>query len=246
MTDLSNIRRQNLSDLVNKHGLSEVARRVNKPASQISDMLSGRKSFGEKVARAIEQAWGGQLPPMWLDQQDGGQPISEMRKVELPAEKGNVLVWENPEDLPEDTGRVWIDRYDYRFSAGAGTIQWEVRQKRALPFDGSFFQKIGSRPQDCKLCIVRGDSMEPYLFNRDMMMVDSAKTNVRDGRIYAVLFEDEALVKQVFKQVGGGLVLHSYNSSKYPDKEVPADKLEYLRIAGEIVYRSGSGPAGGN
>lgn len=166
--------------------------------------------------------------------------------AKLPADKGNVLVWESESDLPDDPSRVWIDRYDYRFSAGDGTVQWEVREKRALPFDGGFFQKIGSRPQDCKLCIVRGDSMEPYLFNRDMMMVDSAKTSIRDGRVYAVIFEDEALVKQVFKQIGGSLVLHSYNSPKYPDKEIPADKLEYLKIAGEVIYRSGTGPAGGN
>lgn len=205
---------------------------------------------GAETALIIELARALQTTPEYLrgetnEEEFGGSETRSSNPL-LPPDKGNVLVWERREDLPDDPSRVWIDRYDYRFSAGDGTVQWEVREKRALPFDGGFFDKIGSRPKDCKLCVVRGDSMEPYLFNRDMMMVDSAKTNIRDGRVYAVIFEDESLVKQVFKQVGGSLVLHSYNSSKYPDKEIPADKLEYLKIAGEVIYRSGSGPAGGN
>jgi phage repressor protein C with HTH and peptisase S24 domain len=176
-------------------------------------------------------------------------PITEDRdaliKRLLPEGKGNVLVWENEADLPHDPERVWIDRFDYHFSAGSGVIQWEVREKKALPFDIGYFKALGSNPKDCRLLAVRGDSMEPYLFNRDMMMIDSTRTNVRDGRVYAVYFEDEPLVKQIFKQVGGGVVLHSYNP-KYPDKEVPAESMGLVKVVGEVIHRSGSGLAGGN
>lgn len=172
-------------------------------------------------------------------------PEAYLFKHSLPEDKGNVIVWERPEDLEPDENRVWIDRYDYHFSAGTGLIQWEIRQKKALPFDIGFFKALGSKPKDCKLLTVRGDSMEPFLFNRDMMMVDSARINVRDGQVYAIYFEDEPLVKQIFKQVGGGIVLHSYNS-KYPDREVPAGSMELVKIVGEVIYRSGSAMAGGN
>ncbi|TDV39555.1 peptidase S24-like protein [Paraburkholderia caballeronis] len=155
------------------------------------------------------------------------------------------MTWERAEDLEPDEDRVWIDRYDYHFSAGTGLIQWEVRQKKALPFDRGFFRALGSNPKDCKLLVVRGDSMEPFLFNRDMMMIDATRAHIRDGRIYAIYFEDEPLVKQVFKQVGGGIVLHSYNS-KFPDREVPAESMGLVKIVGEVIYRSGSGMAGGN
>lgn len=163
----------------------------------------------------------------------------------LPAGKGNVTTWESPEDLEPDEDRVWIDRYDYRFSAGTGVIQWEIRQKKALPFDIGFFKALGVRPQDCRLAQVHGRSMEPYLFHRDMMMICSAKSQVKDGLIYAVVFEDEPLVKQVFKEPEGALRLHSYNP-EFPDKIIAAGQLEGLQIAGEVIYRSGSGLAGGN
>lgn len=179
-------------------------------------------------------------PDTWIRSQS-----DDLIKRLLPTDKGNVVTWERPEDLEPDEDRVWIDRYDYHFSAGTGLIQWEVRQKKALPFDIGFFKALGSKPKDCKLLTVRGDSMEPFLFNRDMMMVDSARTHVRDGKVYAIYFEDEPLVKQVFKQVGGGIVLHSYNG-KYPDRTVPAESMELVKIVGEVIYRSGSAMAGGN
>ena len=44
---------------------------INKKPNQTSDLLSGKASFGEKVARSIEEYAG--LPINWLDQVDGEQ-----------------------------------------------------------------------------------------------------------------------------------------------------------------------------
>lgn len=151
-----------------------------------------------------------------------------------------ITIWEKKEDLSDDADRVWVDRWDYAFTAGTGMMQWEVRQKGALPFRASLFTAIGCKPETCKLVMARGDSMEPFLFDRDMVMIDSAKTSIRDGRIYAIHFEDEPLVKQIFKQAGGALTLHSFNP-RYPDRLVRPDDMQSLAVAGEVVYRSGSG-----
>lgn len=153
---------------------------------------------------------------------------------------GQVATWETPDDLPPSDDRVWVDRWDFAFSAGNGGIQWEVRQKDALPFNLGFFKTIGCSPKDCRLLLVKGDSMEPFVFDRDMIMIDVTKTEIRDGRIYAVHFEGEPLIKQVFKQAGGALTLHSYNRN-YPDRLIPLEDMKSLAIAGEVVYRSGSG-----
>ncbi|PRE20377.1 LexA family transcriptional repressor [Burkholderia multivorans] len=219
--------------------------------TQINHWLSGAKNMSTPTARALERAWG--LPEFWMDAEHTSHDIgasstgqeSSVIKQLLPKDKGNVAVWERPEDLDPDEDRVWIDRYDYRFSAGTGLIQWEIRQKKALPFDIGFFKALGIKPQDCKLAQVHGPSMEPYLFNRDLMMICTTRTHVRDGRVYAVYFEDEPLVKQIFKEPEGALRLHSYNPD-FPDRIIAADQLASLQIAGEVMYRSGSGPAGGN
>ncbi|TCK43451.1 peptidase S24-like protein [Paraburkholderia sp. BL8N3] len=157
----------------------------------------------------------------------------------IPSDQGNVLPWSSRDELPDDPERVWIDRYDYHFSAGDGLIQWEVREKNALPFNRAFFNAKGVKPENAKLLVSRGDSMEPYLFDKDMFMIDSSDQRVRDGEIYAIFYEDEPLVKQVFKLPGGGITLHSYNERKYRDREITADKMHYVKIVGRVVYRSG-------
>lgn len=170
-------------------------------------------------------------------------PVAHPKQTALQEETGQILVWETEDDLPEDDERVWVDRWDYFCSAGDGVIQWEIRQKAALPFTKAFFRAISSKPENCRLISVRGRSMEPYLFDRDMAMVDVSKTVIRDGGIYALMFEDESLVKQVFKEPGGALTLHSFNEREFRDKRVEPEMSDTVKVVGEIVYRSGAGLA---
>lgn len=50
-------RRERLKAYISQESISEaeVARRIGRSPSQVSDMLAGRKAFGEKIAREIER-----------------------------------------------------------------------------------------------------------------------------------------------------------------------------------------------
>lgn len=223
-------------------GLSqaELARQLGAGQSTIASIENGRN---QSSGRLVEIAQLLKVDPTWLA---SGQ---EPRRVASPPSPASldpdqqIVVWETLSDLPPDENRAWIDRYDLMCSAGTGLIQWEIRQKQALPFTLDFFKAIGSKPEHCRLASARGNSMEPFLFDRDMIMIDISKTAVRDGNIYAVRFEDETLVKQLFKQAGGALMLHSYNA-RYPDRIVPASDDTSFEVIGQVIYRSGSGLPG--
>lgn len=235
---------------------AETARRAGMSQPNLSELERGEypsSTFTPKLASIFG------VNALWLSDGTGPKnPTPEIRDGspsygardrnenpairDLDAATGQIIIWDTPEDLPPDETRVWVDRYDYVCSAGGGILQWDIRQKRALPFTAEFFKAIGSRPSSCRLVEARGDSMEPYLFNRDMMMMDLDKTSVRDGNIYAICFEGESLVKQLFKQSGGLLTLHSYNP-KYPDRLVQLTEETDFQVVGEIVYRSGAGQA---
>ncbi|MDR5800600.1 S24 family peptidase [Caballeronia sp. LZ001] len=225
-------------------GLSqtELAKRAGVSQSTVANIEGGRNQ-GSKHLIDIAEALNVRVE--WLNSGKGAKEpttphhISQHERYRIPEDKGNVSVWVSEEDL-EKEGRVWIDRFDYHFSAGDGLIQWEVREKKALPFNESFFKAIRTRPKDCKLVCVRGDSMEPFLFDHDVFMIDTTKTALRDGKIYAVYFEDEPLVKQIFKKPGGRIVLHSFNPA-YPDILVEPRDMGSIHIVGECVYRSGAG-----
>lgn len=57
MSTLTDNRLANLRMIVERDGLASAARRFEKPDRQLNDMLAGRKSFGEKVARAMEESY---------------------------------------------------------------------------------------------------------------------------------------------------------------------------------------------
>ncbi|WP_244127747.1 S24 family peptidase [Burkholderia gladioli] len=196
--------------------------------SLVNRYATGSKDIGKNGARKMESLFG--YPEFWMDT-DHEMP------GRLPSDQGNVETWDTRDDL-DGEDRVWINRYDYHFSAGTGLIQWEVREKHALPFNLAFFKAKGANPKDCKLLVVRGDSMEPWVDDKNVIMVDTSCTHVKDGERYAIYFNDEPLVKQIFKQADGSLVLHSYNPA-YPDKHVTKEMMQYVHIVGCVIYRSG-------
>ena len=53
--EIQNVRRANLQRLADASTIGEIARKTGRPISQICDVLSGRKAFGEKLARKLEK-----------------------------------------------------------------------------------------------------------------------------------------------------------------------------------------------
>lgn len=71
------IRISRLKELANLRQVdrpSDLGRLIGKQPNQVSDLLTGKASFGEKVARSIEEAAG--LPRGWLDHLDMEQNTS--------------------------------------------------------------------------------------------------------------------------------------------------------------------------
>lgn len=67
MNELADVRRANLKAIIERDGLASASRRFQKPDRQLNDMAAGRKSFGEKVARAMERNYDAARIPGWLD-----------------------------------------------------------------------------------------------------------------------------------------------------------------------------------
>ncbi|WP_404609752.1 XRE family transcriptional regulator [Caballeronia udeis] len=218
---------------------SALSRASGVPQPTINRILKGKTPTPDvETLRKLSEALS--VGFTWLS--DGTLPVTKLANSAqnplLSSGKTGVEVWETEADLKSDESRVWIDKFSYHFSAGAGVIQWEVQQKNALPINVTVFRNNDANPKDCRLLEARGDSMEPYLSDRDVFLIDTASINVVDGERYAVFFEGESLVKQIFKQVGGAVVLHSYNP-KYPDKTVPREMIELVQVVGRVIYRAG-------
>ncbi|WP_282092182.1 S24 family peptidase [Epibacterium ulvae] len=68
------------------------------------------------------------------------------------------------------------------------------------------------KPQNLAVITVKGDSMEPDLFDGDRIVIDRSQTRLDDGSIYAVHFSDGLFVKRIQRLPGDRVLLISSNS----------------------------------
>lgn len=143
-------------------------------------------------------------------------------------------------DLHNNEGRVWVDVVNIRFSCGTGeSIEFHFNEVlEQVSFDPRFFKRHHVKAENVVIVHATGDSMEPYIMAQDLFAIDKTDTTVKDGCIYAVYFEGEAMLKQIFKEEGGTLVLHSLNP-KYSDKRVTSTNGKNFKVIGRQFWRAG-------
>lgn len=138
------------------------------------------------------------------------------------------------------TGFIWIDVVEARFSCGMGEdieFHFDIVNGK-LPFPPSFFKQRNVHPDSMRIIFAKGDSMADVIKDGDYVGIDLSQTDVIDGEIYAVYFAGEGMIKQIFKEADGSLVLHSYNP-KYRDKIVSEENGHNFKVMGRQFWRAG-------
>ncbi len=129
-----------------------------------------------------------------------------------------------------------VPRYDAELAAGGGVDndhQDEVIE--TLAFRRDWLKRLGVSPANACLVKVRGDSMEPLLHDRDMVLIDRGRRAVRSGKIYALIEGGDARVKRLERPDDQTLVLRSDNPSHPLEFRRGAD-LEAISILGQVVW----------
>ena len=81
---------------------------------------------------------------------------------------------------------------------------------------------------------VRGDSMEPELYDQDLILLDRSQTHPRDGDMYVVRYSDELFVKRVQIIPHGQIALRSTNCF-YESIRIKPDESTDLSFIGKVV-----------
>lgn len=216
--NIQDVRRERLRQLIfEKYDtLSYLAHCAGKSSSQLSTVLNGARGFGEKLARSIEETLG--LPDGWLDQpsKESFNPPPEAIALGL-----------------EPVRRV-------RFKLNAGVLGWAVDQEgeeaEPLFFRGEWLKRRGFHAESLLALKVRGNSMEPTLYDGDTVVINRGDIIPMHGEVVAVNYEGECVIKRL-KRDAGEWWLASDNSDKrrYPDQR--AENVA-TTIIGRVVYRS--------
>lgn len=214
MKIMADVRRGKLQELVDESNLTAVANRLKKPIRQINDMLAGRKTFGDKVARQMEQE--GNLPPYYFD------GLTQPRQSE-PVLKG-------------DPNFVAIRRVDFKISAGISgyAVDYLNGDRAPIFFRKDWLEKKKLNPNKLYAIPVRGESMETSLFEGDLVVINGDETNPIDGEVYAVNYEGELVIKRMHREAGlWYLASDNTDKRRFPNKVCQ----ENCFIIGRIIYK---------
>lgn len=202
-------RRARLAELIATHYKSQAdfVAQSGQSQSEVSGMVGGTKSFGEKKARTIEVQCGLELG--WLDRQE------EHVQASFPGAMSVV-----PHDRESDIF-VQIPMVELRLSAGVTGFQTEPDRWEGgtLGMRRSWIERTGLHPQKLIALKVRGESMEPSLYENDIVVINTADTRPVDGAVFAVNYEGEAVIKRFSRDAGDWwLTSDSSDQRKYHRK----------------------------
>ena len=135
-------------------------------------------------------------------------------------------------------------RYDVKLAAGngKGTADWIVREKDDDPiyFRNGWFRARHLDADNLRGMYVRGNSMEPYLYDHDTVIIDVQDTDIADGEVYAIVFKNKFYVKEL-RQFEEGVRIISRNESYEPMEALSAEVKDErdFKVLGRVIWRGG-------
>lgn len=138
---------------------------------------------------------------------------------------------------PDDPEFVQIPMVKLRLSAGVTGFQTEPdrREGGTLGMRRSWVERSGLNPAKLIAIQVKGDSMEPSLYENDIVVINTADTRPVDGAVFAVNYEGEAVVKRFSRDAG-----EWWLTSDSPDQRKHHRKIcrgEACIIIGRVVRK---------
>lgn len=198
------VRIANLKALAEKRGVTgpvELGALIGRKPNQTHDLLNGRASFGEKVARSIEEA--AKLPSGWLDKDpDGYNHVSEQPAPYLPpAANDDLIIGQYQTGGGMGRGLVLRDQPG-SIQSWRVTPDWVAKNVHGI-----------SSPHNLAIVTGFGDSMRPLYNPGDPLLVDVGIKSVEFDGIYFFRVADEGFIKRLQRIPGVGLRAISENKS---------------------------------
>lgn len=198
-------------------GPALMQRESGTPKSHISAMTSGSRGLGDDLAAKFEKLY--LKPPGWFD---------------LPLD---ALDDQQPEDLDDHPDLIGIRTVKIRLSAGISGFSIEADESDGLPifFRAEWLQKKGYQARHLVALKVQGASMEPTLHQNDLVVINTADTQPKDGIAFALNYEGEAMIKRMVRDSGAWyLSSDNLDQRKYARKECAEGSCI---VIGRVIYK---------
>lgn len=188
--------------------------------------LSGLNLLNASKALGVRQEWLGSGKGQMIDTNKQGYEI------------GQIEPWSS--STPLDADDVEVPFYkEVEMAAGMGSPHSVEINGRKLRFAKSTLRAAGVSPENAACATVTGNSMERLIMDGATIGIDRGRTQVKDGKIYAIDHGGMLRVKYLYRTPGGGLRLHSENEVEHPDEMLSADQVaQDIKILGWVFWWS--------
>ena len=170
-------------------GQSDVARAMNASPQTINNWEArGISKAGMLTAQSVFGC-----SATWLESGDGTMAISPVNPL--------MTVYAAE---PGDPDFIQVPMVRLRLQAGVTGFQTEPdrRDGGTLGMRRNWIQRSGFDPAKLIAIQVKGESMEPSLYEDDIVVLNTADTKLVDGQVYAFNYEGEAVVKRLARDAG--------------------------------------------
>lgn len=109
-------------------------------------------------------------------------------------------------------------------------------------FKRDWLARMKAKPENLRIIYAEGDSMEPYVFEGDVVLFDSSKIEPKDRQAYVIRRPDGGIsIKRMIQQMSGAWMIRSDNGdkAKYPDEMLSENALHEIPILGRVIWRGG-------
>jgi phage repressor protein C with HTH and peptisase S24 domain len=209
---------------------SALARSSGVPQPTINRILKGGGKGGPETNTLLKLAAACNVTLSWLQ---GGESESILAAPALPpsAFKRVVVADDN------DAAFTQIKMVKLRLSAGIMGFQADpdYSEGGTLGVPTNWIERRLYVPERLIAIRVKGESMEPSLYEDDIVVVNTADTKLVDGNVYAVNYEGEAVVKRLTRDAGKWWL-----SSDNPDQRRYHRKVcqgDMCMIVGRVVRK---------
>lgn len=207
-------------------GMSQkaLADKVGMKQPTLSELETG-ESAGTTYLPSIAAALG--VNPLWLERGTGSPKMQEPLSASAPSD---INLVDNP-DYPA------IRRVNLRLSAGicGYSVDYDDDSGDMIVFGRRWYEKNNYKPEKLIAIRVQGHSMETGLNQNDTVVINTADNTPRDGEVFAVNYDGEAVIKRMVRDRSEWwLASDNPDQVRYPRKLCTG---EGCIIIGRVVHK---------
>lgn len=172
--------------------------------------------------------------PRWLF--DGTErmelsPSPDTQAAFKPAESAPQLI-----NLSEHPDLKAVPRVRFKLSAGVSGYSVEPEDGNSKPvfFRKDWFEMHNYKPEKLFAVRVTGASMEPALWDSDLVVINTADTTPHDGDVFAMNYEGELVIKRMRRDAGEWWACSDNADQR---RFAPKRCTDEVKIIGRVIYK---------